>query len=101
MKNYVVAGKTGTAQKVENGHYSTENYVVSFIGFFPADKPELLISVVMDAPKEGARAFGGEQCAPVFREIAERCASYFNIPPDTNVATNAAPFVAEIGAKNF
>ena len=87
MKEYVVAGKTGTAQKAENGVYVSGKYVSSFIGFFPADNPELCISVVMDEPKEGY--YGGKVCGPVFREIAERCASYLNIPPDTTLATNA------------
>src|ERR1019366_3217144 len=73
LKNYVVAGKTGTAQKAEHGVYVSGKYVSSFIGFFPADNPELCISVVMDEPKEGY--YGGKVCGPVFREIAERCAS--------------------------
>src|SRR5208283_1823605 len=47
MKDYTVAGKTGTAQKVENGAYVHGKYVASFIGFFPADNPQLCISVVM------------------------------------------------------
>jgi cell division protein FtsI (penicillin-binding protein 3) len=101
MKNYLVAGKTGTAEKVENGKYSTDNYIVSFIGFFPADNPQLCISVVMDAPKEGARAFGGDLCAPVFKEIAERCASYLNIPPDPNLTTNQPPLVAETNLRQI
>ena len=92
LKNYVVAGKTGTAQKAENGVYVSGKYVSSFIGFFPADNPELCISVVMDEPKEGY--YGGKVCGPVFREIAERCASYLNIPPDSNLATNPPPLVA-------
>ncbi|HEU6448348.1 MAG TPA: penicillin-binding protein 2 [Verrucomicrobiae bacterium] len=82
LTNYTVAGKTGTAQKVVNGTYANDKFVVTFIGFFPADNPELLIAVVMDAPKEGGHAFGGALCGPVFHEIAERCASYLNIPPD-------------------
>jgi len=86
LKNYVVAGKTGTAQKAENGSYAPGKYVSSFIGFFPADNPELCISVVMDEPKEGY--YGGKICGPVFRDIAERCASYLNIPPDPNLMTN-------------
>jgi cell division protein FtsI (penicillin-binding protein 3) len=85
LANYVVAGKTGTAQKVVNGAYSSDKFIVSFIGFFPADDPQVCISIVMDAPKEGGRAFGGVLCGPVFREIAERCASYLNIPPDENL----------------
>jgi len=91
MQNYVVAGKTGTAQKAENGVYVSGKYVSSFIGFFPADHPEVCISVVMDEPKEGY--YGGKVCGPVFREIAERCASYLNIPPDPSVATNMPPLV--------
>ncbi|MDR3457642.1 MAG: penicillin-binding protein 2 [Verrucomicrobiae bacterium] len=88
MKNYVVAGKTGTAQKVENGAYVSGKYISSFIGFFPADNPELCISIVMDEPKEYGY-YGGKVCGPVFREVAERCASYLNIPPDpTLMATN-------------
>jgi cell division protein FtsI/penicillin-binding protein 2 len=93
MKDYVVAGKTGTAQKAENGSYAPGKYVSSFIGFFPADNPELCISVVMDEPKEGY--YGGKVCGPVFRDIAERCASYLNIPPDPNLMTNATSLVVE------
>jgi len=92
MKEYVVAGKTGTAQKAENGGYAAGKYISSFIGFFPADDPELCISVVMDEPKEGY--YGGKVCGPVFRDIAERCASYLNIPPDPSLATNAPPVIA-------
>ncbi|HEY1490861.1 MAG TPA: penicillin-binding transpeptidase domain-containing protein, partial [Verrucomicrobiae bacterium] len=82
ITNYVVAGKTGTAQKVVDGKYTNDRFVVSFIGFFPADKPQLCISVVMDSPKEGGHAFGGALCGPIFSEIGKRCASYLNIPPD-------------------
>jgi cell division protein FtsI/penicillin-binding protein 2 len=81
MKDYVVAGKTGTAQKAENGVYVPGKYVASFIGFFPADNPQVCISIVMDEPKEGY--YGGQVCGPVFKEIAGHCASYLNIPPDS------------------
>ena len=71
-------------------------YFASFIGFFPADNPQLCISVVMDEPKEGY--YGGQVCGPVFREIAERCASYLNIPPDKiSGLTNSPPLVAAGG----
>jgi len=83
MKDYVAAGKTGTAQKAENGAYAPGKYVASFIGFFPADNPQVCISIVMDEPKEGY--YGGQICGPVFKEIAERCASYLNIAPDSPV----------------
>jgi membrane peptidoglycan carboxypeptidase len=98
MKNYVVAGKTGTAQKAENGAYASGKYISSFIGFFPADDPQICISVVMDEPKEGY--YGGKVCGPVFRDIAERCASYLNIPPDPKLLTNApSAFVSENGSR--
>jgi cell division protein FtsI/penicillin-binding protein 2 len=99
LKNYVVAGKTGTAQKAENGSYAPGKYVSSFIGFFPADNPELCISVVMDEPKEGY--YGGKVCGPVFRDIAERCASYLNIPPDPNLTTNLPPLVVETNSRKL
>lgn len=93
MKNYQVAGKTGTAQKAEHGVYVPGKFISSFIGFFPADNPELCISIVMDEPNEGH--YGGKVCGPVFREIAERCASYLNIPPDPKMMTNAAALTAQ------
>jgi len=79
LEHYTVAGKTGTAQKVENNTYVSK-YISSFIGFFPADEPELCISVVLDEPK-GAH-YGGLTAAPIFKQIAERSASYLNIRPD-------------------
>jgi cell division protein FtsI/penicillin-binding protein 2 len=91
MQDYVAAGKTGTAQKAENGAYAPGKYISSFIGFFPADNPQVCISIVMDEPKEGY--YGGQVCGPVFKEIAERCASYLNIPPDS-----PAPLVAAGGS---
>jgi|SRR5665213_218332 len=99
MKNYVVAGKTGTAQKAENGGYSSTKFISSFIGFFPADDPQLCISIVMDEPKEGY--YGGQVCGPVFKDIAERCASYLNIPPDPNLMTNTTALVAENAARKI
>jgi cell division protein FtsI/penicillin-binding protein 2 len=84
LADYVVAGKTGTAQKVVDGKYANDRFVVSFIGFFPADNPQICVSIVMDSPKEGGHAFGGVLCGPVFHNVAERCASYLNIPADEN-----------------
>ena len=97
LTNYVVAGKTGTAEKSVAGGYAENRYVVSFIGFFPADKPEICISIVMDSPREGGKAFGGALCGPVFHQIAERCASYLNIPPDLDPRMQNATMVAAGG----
>ena len=79
MEHYTVAGKTGTAQKVENGTY-VNKFISSFIGFFPADEPELCISIVLDEPK--GQHYGGQTAAPIFKKIGERTASYLNIRPD-------------------
>ncbi len=80
LDNYTVAGKTGTAQKAEHGRYAPGKYFSSFIGFFPADDPEICISIVMDEPKNGH--YGGQTAAPVFKDIAERAARYLNLKPD-------------------
>jgi cell division protein FtsI/penicillin-binding protein 2 len=77
---YTAAGKTGTAQKFVDHHYSRVHHFTSFIGFFPADRPELCISVVLDDPKNGY--YGSEAAAPVFQRIAERAANYLAIPPE-------------------
>ena len=58
IENYRVGGKTGTAQKVNNGVYMSGNYIVSFIGFLPADKPEYVVYVAIDNPK-GITQYGG------------------------------------------
>jgi cell division protein FtsI/penicillin-binding protein 2 len=88
LEHYTVAGKTGTAQKVEGAGYVHGKYFTSFIGFFPADRPELCISIVLDEPKEGY--YGGAVAGPVFRQIAERAAGYLNIRPDIDDSTAPA-----------
>lgn len=70
IENYRVGGKTGTAQKVSNGVYMVGNYITSFIGFLPANKPEIVIYVAIDNPK-GISAYGGTVSAPIFKNIAE------------------------------
>lgn len=66
---YSIAGKTGTAKKVEKGSY-VNRYRASFVGFFPAERPRYSCIVVIDEPQEGG-IYGGEVAAPVFREIAD------------------------------
>ena len=75
IENYRVGGKTGTAQKVDKGHYMVGNYIVSFIGFMPADNPEIVVYVAIDHPK-GITQYGGTVAAPVAKSILE---SYINI----------------------
>lgn len=68
--DYKIAGKTGTAQKLIDGKYTTR-YYTSFAGYFPADNPKYSMIVVIDNPK-GFAAYGGDVSAPVFKEIADR-----------------------------
>ncbi|MDX9701881.1 MAG: penicillin-binding transpeptidase domain-containing protein [Candidatus Auribacterota bacterium] len=80
IPEYTVAGKTGTAQKAENGRYSHTKFVGSFVGYVPADDPELSIIVVMDQPK--GQYYGGVVSAPVFREVARKVLKYLEILPE-------------------
>ena len=68
IEGYSVGGKTGTAQKVNNGTYMVGNYIVSFIGFTPADNPEVVVYVAIDHPK-GVSQYGGTVAAPVAKSI--------------------------------
>lgn len=81
IENYAIAGKTGTTQKIINGHYSREHHVASFSGFFPADKPALVITVVVNDPKLNGIGYGGVVAAPAFHNIAETCIGYMGIRP--------------------
>ena len=82
VPGYVVAGKTGTANKPdpETGGYSTSKYVASFVGIVPATSPRLVILVTVDEP-QGA-IFGGTVAAPVFQQIARFALQYLEVPPD-------------------
>jgi len=87
---YVIGGKTGTAQKVENGHYSHDKYVGSFCGFAPADKPKLVCLITVDEPHKGMGYYGGTVAAPGVREVLCRGLQVLGIPPKTQPAP-AAP----------
>ncbi len=82
LAHYTVAGKTGTAQKAGPHGYLPDKYFASFVGFFPADDPEVCIAVMMDEPKREHGYYGGQIAAPVFKQIAESVANYLNIHPD-------------------
>lgn len=81
LEHYTVAGKTGTAQKPVDGSYSSTKFFASFIGFFPAENPELCVAIVIDEPKY-PNYYGGSTAAPAFKNIAERAAKYLAIKPD-------------------
>jgi cell division protein FtsI (penicillin-binding protein 3) len=80
LEGYSVCGKTGTARKIdENGVYTNDRHVASFIGFAPAENPQLSVLVVIDEPK--AQIYGGAVAAPVFKKIAQATLNYLNVPP--------------------
>jgi len=112
IENYAVAGKTGTSQRIVNGKYSNDSYVTSFSGFFPANDPKIVITVVVDDPKYFAerwvavrdetgralrypngtlkmekrvvktRPYGSSVAAPIFREVAEGAIRWLEIRPE-------------------
>jgi cell division protein FtsI (penicillin-binding protein 3) len=86
VPGYVLAGKTGTAQKVVDGTYSETQYVGSFIGFAPAEDPRLLVSVVVDNPPYGMH-YGGTVAAPAFGEIAKFALPHLGVAPDSSTVT--------------
>jgi len=82
IPGYQLAGKTGTASKVDpaTGQYSESAYVASFIGFAPASDPKLLCAVVVDEPRAGS-IYGGTVAAPAFGQIMSFALPYLRIPP--------------------
>ncbi|MGA8745559.1 MAG: penicillin-binding protein 2 [Solirubrobacterales bacterium] len=80
VPGYTLAGKTGTAQIAENGHYSNTKFVASFIGFAPAQDPRLLVAVIVNQPS-GGNYYGGSVAAPAFGKIAAFALPYLGVPP--------------------
>lgn len=70
QENIYVGGKTGTAQKLIDGRYSSRKYNSSFVGFFPADDPEIICLVLVDSPQKGR--YGGQVAAPIFSNITKK-----------------------------
>ena len=89
VRGYRVAGKTGTAHKLENGHY-VNKYVASFVGLAPASDPRIIIAVMIDEPGAG-KHFGGLVAAPLFASVAASTLSSLNVPPDASVSNVIMP----------
>jgi cell division protein FtsI (penicillin-binding protein 3) len=85
IDGYTIAGKTGTAAKLVNGHYQKSDYNASFVGFVPSRSPALTILVVIDSP-HGNGYTGGAVSAPVFKRIAESALTYLGVGPNLNAA---------------
>jgi len=78
VEGYTVAGKTGTAQKVEHGSYSHSKVLAAFVGYVPAEAPQLAIVVMIDEPQ--LAKWGGEAAAPVFKRVAQQALYYLQVP---------------------
>ncbi len=80
-----IAGKTGTAQQMSGGSYSKSKYNASFVGYFPAEDPRIVLLVLLDSPTNGY--YGGQVAAPIFREIARRIAGVATVAPSPRPTT--------------
>ena len=89
IAGYRVAGKTGTAHKLEDGRY-VDRYVASFVGLAPASNPRLVVAVMIDDPA-GTEYYGGEVAAPVFSKITSAALHALNVPNDAPLDNVVAP----------
>jgi cell division protein FtsI (penicillin-binding protein 3) len=80
VPGYRVAGKTGTAHKLEGGVYANK-YVASFVGLAPASDPRLIVAVMVDEPS-GGKYYGGDVAAPVFASVMASALRNLGVPPD-------------------
>lgn len=85
LTRYRVAGKTGTAEKLVNGKYSSSDVNVSFVGFVPSNEPALAILVIVDRPRKGS-LYGGTIAAPIFKRVAEASLQQLAVAPSINPA---------------
>jgi cell division protein FtsI/penicillin-binding protein 2 len=93
IPGFEVAGKTGTTQKLVDGKYSSNRHVGSFVGFFPASRPEVVLSVIVDDAKVSSGiAWGRVVAAPAFHHIAEQLIQYLEIKKPIMAVPNS--FVA-------
>jgi len=100
VPGYRVAGKTGTAHKLVDGHYSPDRYLSSFVGMAPASNPRLIIGVAIDEPSDGVY-YGGSVAGPVFAQVMAGCLRQLALPPDapetaTRMTLNRPPVVAHV-----
>lgn len=89
IPGFEIAAKTGTTQKIIDGRYSNKHHVGSFVGFFPASRPEVVISVIVDDGRvNGGNAYGRAVAAPSFKHIAEQLIQYLDIKPVKQASLN-------------
>jgi len=85
IPGYTVAGKTGTAQVVENGIYSSDKFVPSFVGFVPSRNPKLIVMIKIDAPQ--GIYWGGYVAGPIFRAVAREALVHLGVPCEDSIAS--------------
>ena len=89
IPGFEIAAKTGTTQKIVDGRYVTNRHVGSFVGFFPASRPEIVLSVIVDdAQVPKGNNYGRAVAAPAFRRVAEQLIQYLDIKPVTPLTRN-------------
>jgi cell division protein FtsI (penicillin-binding protein 3) len=91
---YRVGGKTGTAHKLEGGHY-VNRYVASFVGLAPASNPRLIVAVMVDDPS-GEQYYGGQVAAPVFSHVMSAALRLLNVPNDAPLDNVMQPLSSEL-----
>jgi cell division protein FtsI (penicillin-binding protein 3) len=100
LEGYRAAGKTGTAQKIVDGHYSPSKYVSSFIGFAPLPHPRLTILVQIDEPK--GSHYGGDVSAPFFQKIAQESLMQLHVPHDPALPLpKLKPMIADASSEDY
>jgi cell division protein FtsI (penicillin-binding protein 3) len=98
LDGFGIAGKTGTARKYDDALRAyTDKYTASFVGFTPLSEPRLSMIVVLDSPKEGY--YGGQVCAPVFRDIAKQVLRYLRIAPERQLPPRVLAAQAKKGER--
>lgn len=89
VQGYRVAGKSGTARKIVNGHYSTSQYRSSFVGFAPVSNPRIVVAVTLDEPQAGGY-YGGRVAAPIFATVVASSLRRMGVQPDAPIESLVA-----------
>jgi cell division protein FtsI (penicillin-binding protein 3) len=95
IAGFRVAGKTGTAHKLEGRGYAANRYISSFVGFAPVSKPRLIVAVMIDEPSAG-QYYGGAVAAPVFSEVAGGALRLLGVTPDAPMDKIKLPPAPEV-----
>lgn len=98
IADYRVGGKTGTAQKVENGIYLKGNYITSFIGFLPANNPQVIVYIAIDNAK-GITQYGGTVAAPIAKSVLSSSIDALNIEAQPNEIEKEFNYIDKVYAK--